>query len=376
MMAPVARELVRRGVSAELVSLAELRGLDSPAPPPGVHLRRVIPFNLRRKLSRSSGRQTEHVSRTRRIAQRLGWAALAIPMRPVLQGSEIVVVPNDAVFPYQQLIETLHVRGKPYVLMQEGIRFQLPNAYSGPPYARGGAAAVCVWGEGSAEYFRTAGVPAQTIQVTGTPRFDTVDPASWVDRGTALRERLGLATPPIALLTNPIEIQGYGTRDDKHALFVRFFDEAAELLEARGLSVVVKNHAHEDPAELARVFATTRSARWVHVVPDAPLFEVLAAARAAIVLTSTVGLESLVFGLPIAVLEVPGHEFAFEYVQRGAAVPLRTGTVVSGLEELVEHTEARRMASRELLQRHFHDRGRAAEHVADVICGVLDGRLA
>ena len=372
MMVPVARELSRRGVACELVSLAEVRGIETPPAPSDLPLQRVLPFNLRRRMSIPTGK-SEKTGLLRQAAQRIGWLGLAARMLPTLRRSEVVVVPNDAVFPYEQLIRELHRRGTPYVLMQEGIRFALPNSYAGSAYARGGAAAVCAWGQGSAEHFVASDVSSRSVVVTGTPRFDAIDPQAWTEKGKALLARLDIA-PPIALLTNPIEIQGYGTRDDKHVLISRFLDEAAEILDARQIPVVVKCHAHEDPDELSRLFAKTRSARWVRVIPNEPLFEVLAASRAAIILTSTVGLEALLFGLPLGMLEIPGHQFAFEYVQRGAAVAIRAGAVTDALTQLVEPTAERTGAAAAFVERHLFDRGQASRHVADAITRMLNSR--
>lgn len=372
MMVPVARDLMARGVSTELISLAEVRGLDSPTAPAGVAMRRALPFNPRRRVALASG-QTERPSSKRRFAQRVISLGLMARLWPVLRRTEVVVVPNDAVFPYQELIGVLRRRGTPYVLMQEGIRFPLPNSYSGTAYARGGAAAVCAWGIGSAEHFQREGVAEHTIAITGTPRFDSLDPGAWVEQGKQLLARHDIPAP-IALIMNPIEIQGFGTRDDKHALVSRFLDEAAPVLEELRTPLIVKSHAHEDPAELARVFAQTRAAAWVKVLPDEPLFAVLAAARAAIILTSTVGLEALLFGVPLGMLEIPGHEFAFEYVQRGAAIGLRQGQVAPALRELLAARPEHAAAGRAFVARHFHDRGAAARHVADTIAGLLDRR--
>ncbi len=372
MMVPVARVLGQRGVSCELISLAEVRGIDSPPAPEGLVMRRALPVNFRRKVALTSG-QTERPSAKRRLAQRVISLGLSARLWPILRRTDVVVVPNDAVFPYQELIQDLRRRGTPFVLMQEGIRFPLPNAYSGPAYARGGAAAVCAWGEGSAEHFVSEGVPADSIVVTGAPRFDSLEPDAWRTKGKALLDRLAMPAP-IALIMNPIEIQGFGTRDDKHALVKRFLDEIADVLEERQLPLVVKSHAHEDPIELARVFAESRAARWVKVLPEAPLFEVLAAARAAIILTSTVGLEALLFRLPLGMLELPGHPFVFEYVQRDAAVGIRAGHARAALTELLDHAAAREAAGAAFVARHFHDRGRAATHVADAITGLFDRR--
>jgi hypothetical protein len=291
----------------------------------------------------------------------------------MLRRSELVVVPNDAVFPYEELVKSLRDRKVPYVLMQEGIRFALPNSYEGSPYGGGGAAAVCAWGEGSAEHFIASGASSRNVVVTGAPRFDDLDPTAWIERGRELVARLKLPAAPIAFLSNPIEIQGYGTREFKLELFERFLEEAADVLEARGIPLVIKNHLHEAPADFARVAAKTRAAKWVHVIPDEPLFAAVGAARAAIILTSTVGIEALTFGLPLGMLEIPGHEFAFEYVQRGAAVALRRGTVAAGLTELLDAPQHRKTQAEALVARHLHDRGRARAHVADVIERVLGG---
>jgi hypothetical protein len=45
----------------------------------------------------------------------------------------------------------------------------------------------------------------------------------------------------------------------------------------------------------------------------------LAKAEACVVLASTVGLEALLIGLPLGVLEIPGFGFAFDYISEGVA---------------------------------------------------------
>ncbi len=106
MMVPVARELIGRGVTCELVSLAEVRGIDTPAAPSGIPLRRVLPFNLRQRMSIPTGK-SEKASPLRRLVKQVSWFALAAALWPALRKSDVVVVPNDAVFPYEQLIAEL-----------------------------------------------------------------------------------------------------------------------------------------------------------------------------------------------------------------------------------------------------------------------------
>ncbi|HEY4240959.1 MAG TPA: hypothetical protein VGM88_14145 [Kofleriaceae bacterium] len=377
MMAPVARELESRGVPTQLVSLAELRGLDSPD---GV--RAAIPWNVRKRPAART--ETEQPSglvdkarawKPTELAKRAVWSVLGLRMRQLVGGARVVVVPNDAVFPYIELLGQVRGRGARAVLMQEGIRFPLPDDYEGMPYGSGNVNAVCAWGDGSKEYFVGKKVPPSRIVVTGAPRLDELDPAAWREAGAKLLADKQLAQRPIAFLSNPIEIQGYGEKAVKLEIWKRFLREAAPVVGPRRIPILVKNHLHEDPADFARIAADSPIGDLVSIAGNAPIFAVLAAARAAIVLTSTVGLEALAFGLPLAALEIPGYGFPFEYVARGAAVALGPGTTTAGIEALLADDPARAEAGRALVARHLFDRGRSRCHVADVIQRVLQHRL-
>jgi len=189
MMSPVERELARRGVACRMISLAEFRGFDTPSDDP--RLVRAIPFNPRRRRagaapapgagSGSASAEAEAApslaTRLRRVelARLAVWQVLRLRMRQLLRGARVVVVPNDMVYPYRQLVEDVHARGGKTVLMQEGIRFPLPNGYTGPVYGSAGAAAICAWGEGSRDYFVASRVPERSIEVTGSPRLDGLE---------------------------------------------------------------------------------------------------------------------------------------------------------------------------------------------------------
>jgi hypothetical protein len=382
MMSPVERELSRRGVACRMISLAEFRGFDTPTGDP--RLVRAIPFNPRRKRARAGGAGAPGAhaeadaapslaTRLRRVelARFAVWQVLRLRMRQLLRGARVVVIPNDMVYPYRQLAEDVHARGGAIVLMQEGIRFPLPNGYTGPVYGGSGAAAICAWGEGSRDYFALSRVPAHSIVVTGSPRLDGLDLAHWRERGRELLAAHELASPPIAFLSNPIEIQNYGDKAMKLDLFARFLAGAAPIVRPSRTPIVVKLHMHEDPADFARVAAASPIADLVTVLAGEPIFAVLGAARAGVVLTSTVGLEALMFGVPLGQLEIPGHPFAFEYVSRGAATPLRLASLGADLEALLADPPARRAAGAAFVERHLHDLGHAAGNVAGAIERVL-----
>ncbi|MBX3154704.1 MAG: hypothetical protein KF773_01805 [Deltaproteobacteria bacterium] len=370
MMVPVARELAERGVPFEFVSLAELRGFSAPdlgTQLPGTTLKRAVPY-LRKDPAAGAGVGTGSTSGAiaRRLARRALWtAALGPRLRWLLRRSDLVVVPNDVAYPYDRLAHTLRALHRPFVLLQEGIRFPLPTEKSaGLPYGSNGAAAVCAWGEASADHFRSVGAARATIRITGNPRFDGVDPRAWTERGTELRNKLGIAREPLLYLSNTIDDMGFCTTAEKMQLFERFLAAAAPVVAAEQRTVVVKLHPREDRAAFEAIAA--RASVPVAVLVDEPLFAVLAMGRAAVVLASTVGLEALAFGLPLAVLEIPGHGQLFEYVAHEVAVPLWLDRLAGGLTALLAtQPDAGRVAR--FLERHMAHRGFASRRIADTL---------
>ena len=336
MMAPVVRELALRGQRTQLVSLAELRGLRTPTGAELDQLKLDAPVVQAMPALRSSpsvgaaGPASEGTSTKRRLMQGLIWnGGLRLRMRQLLHGSQVLVLPNDAVFPYQDIIAQAKRHAVPWIVLQEGIRFPFPNGYRGSKYGSSGAARLCVWGQGSAEHFLHQGVAPVALAVTGNPRFDQFSVEDWRTRGAALQATLGLASQPLALLTNPIELQGFCDLQRKYALVEEFLAAAAPLCAARDIPIVIKNHLQEDTVHYQVLIARIRAAHpsaVITLVTDAALFAVVAMARAAVVMASTAGLEALLLGVPLGVLELPPHGFAFEYVAHGAAIGLRSSS--------------------------------------------------
>lgn len=133
-------------------------------------------------------------------------AAIGPRLRWLLRGSRAVVVPNDAAFPYLQLVRSLAERDVPFVLVQEGIRFKLPSE-TATAYGKHGATKVCVWGPGSAEHFSAIGVPRETLCVTGNSRFDRLDNGLHVEEGRQILAGLHVHGAP--LLSAPAWTEAY-----------------------------------------------------------------------------------------------------------------------------------------------------------------------
>jgi hypothetical protein len=368
MMLPVAAELRRRGHRTTVVSLAELRGFTTP---PG-EMVAAIPWQVRNSPSTGAEFGSDGLGAKaglRRIAQRAALMPLLPRVGWLLRSADAILLPNDAAYPYRDLVDALCWWRKPVVLLQEGIRFPLPSERAGRAdnavYGNSGVTAVCAWGQGSAEHFRTVARPSTTVQVTGNPRFDHVDIEAWRRQGLALMQTLRMGTGPFLYMSNPVDDQRFCTTAEKLALFEQFVDQAAAELVRRAVPLVVKLHPREDVAAFRGI--AERAPISVHIADQSPLFAWLAVARGAAVLASTVGLEALRFAVPIGVLPLPGHGHVFEYAASGAAVPLAMDDIAKGVSEIFDGAAKRHDAARALLHRHLGAPSGAAERIADVL---------
>ncbi len=370
---PVVRRLQTQGQPCRVISMAELRGMTTPTwDLAGAKQHSLLPVRrpFRVPPPDTGGETNASPKRDYRgvLQNAVYRAGIGPRLRWLLRGSGAVVVPNDAAFPYLQLVRSLAERHVPFVLVQEGIRFKLPSETS-TAYGKNGAASVCVWGTGSAEHFTSIGVPSRILRVTGNPRFDHLETTGCAEEGRAILAGLGVQSPPLLFLSNPIETQGYCSNAEKLELFGAFLREAIPVTKRLGVPIVVKLHSYERSSEFDAIARQLGVA--ITLAHDAPLFPLLATARAAVVTASTVGLEALVFGCPLAVLKVPHHDYAFEYVQRGAAIGLAIGNVARGVEELLDHrSEGRDRAATALLDRHLAFRGTANHRIGEAILSV------
>lgn len=365
MLAPVAEELARLGVERRLLSLTALRGFRSPQPefaPSSTPVQSLTPswFERKRGSKTASGNPT---SSRRRWLRRLLWSLLLGPAirRRLDDASGIAVLPNDSAFPYDRIVALLHRRKLPYLLLQEGIRFPLPGE-TDSRYGLGGAAALAVWGRSSADHFASLGVARDTIQVTGNPRFDGDPP---------------LATPPeqptLALITNPIDDQGFCSQGEKLALATEFVRRFLAARTSDGVRLLLRTHPGENSSSYLEMLASEQRAR-IEVASHENLDALLDDSTAVVVMASTVGLEALRRGRPLGVLPIPAHGYVHDYVARQAAIGL---VLDSSLPQQVEQLLAPPIDSLLIdnyLESHLAHRGRAAERVAGLIIACMENR--
>lgn len=359
-----------------VLSLCELRGVRSPAAgeaPRGAEIRPVLPFHLRRSPSLGGPSAAGGAGRARSVVRDLTWRLLIGPRFRTLLADrpDLVVLPNDAAYPYDRIAILLRSTGVPFILLQEGIRFPLPISSDEPAYGTGGATAVAAWGPASGDYFRSVGVPAERVHLTGSPRFDLLRPPRDDGERRRARSALGLSRRTLALISNPIDDQGFCSHDEKMELFGHFLQGIQPLFAAPEFHLAVKLHGRESAADFERRIPTALHSR-VSVLTNVALSELLYACGAAIVLASTVGLEALLCGVPLAVLEIPGHGFQYDYVQSETAAGLAwDAPMAPQVDSLFEPSAERQHRVEAYLTTQFSGRGKAVKQVADLIQSLL-----
>jgi hypothetical protein len=271
------------------------------------------------------------------------------------------VLPNDSAFPYDRIAAVLRAREIPFVLIQEGIRFQLPGVEPDRSYGSGGASAIAAWGPSSARYFESVGVPAERIHLTGSPRFDNLDRVEGEETGSPRT---------LLLITNPIDTLGLCTSSEKYDLVRRFVDECRTLLSEHGFQLTVRLHSGESEQVYrdALSLADTNSA--VIFDSQTDLYCQIRQSLAVVTLASTVGLEALLLGVPLGVIEIPRRGFVFDYVSSGAACGLTWSRPMAPQIGRLLTRDPR--VPEEYLSRHFAVRGQSTEMVARLISNTIN----
>lgn len=371
-MQPVITQLKQQGdYQCRVISLCSFRGFPSPSGcfPLADDFISIPDRQIRP--SPTAGKQGGWASHRLRAAARevSWWLMLQRPLHRTLNTHpDLVVLPNDAAFPYDHIVKMLHGRDIPFLLMQEGIRFPLPAGKEQDAYGSGGAAAIAAWGESSAAYFRAQGAPSETIHCTGSPRFDPIFQTDWQPQAKQLKAEYGFGQTNLLFLSNPIDDQGFCTTAEKMALVQRFLTEIAPLFADPGFHLIIKLHARESVADFQTTVAATPYRDQITVLGQAPLYPLFTLAQAAVILASTVGLEALLFGLPLAVLEIPGVGFVHDYVSTGAALGLGwQRPLAPQVQALLSGQGVDTAVSTPYLQKNLATRTDAVKQVARVI---------
>jgi hypothetical protein len=189
-----------------------------------------------------------------------------------------------------------------------------------------------------------------------------------------LKQELQLGERNLLFLSNPIDDQGFCTPAEKLALIGRFFQEIAPLFADGDRHLIVKLHGRESVADFQALVNQLPYADRVKILNSTPLYPLFTLAEAAVILASTVGLETLLFNLPLAVLEIPGAGFVYDYVSSGAALGLGwNGSMVEQMCRLLALPASYRLAAERFVERNFATREGATARLVELIINLSGG---
>ena len=188
--------------------------------------------------------------------------------------------------------------------MQEGIRFPLP-CETEINYGAAGAQKIMVWGERSARYFESVKSVGSEVVITGSPRFE-----GFLKRAEVVNVKTENSI--LGVFTNPIDDQGFCTKDEKLALFERFIERGAAQINQSGLILGIKTHPREDVNEYLKI--AQKYLDQAIALPN-DIVEAVKSVYAGIIFASTVGIELLLLGKRLAQIEIPGYGYVFDYDQ-------------------------------------------------------------
>lgn len=326
MMEALARHATRRGHHCRVLSLCEFRGIATP--PDTLDDGRIPVLRISRvhRPQASKGSGVGSKGNSNRLFRSLAWHLfLAGNMKKALAARpDVVLLFNDAAYPYDRICRMLRSSDIPFVLIQEGIRYDVADsAQEGSlNQGRGDANAIAAWGESSAEYFVRQGAPEESIRLTGNPRFDEIGDMDLQARAESIRRELGLRGRTLLFLSNPIEFHGYCTVSEKLELVRNFILGLDPLFDDPEFRVIVKLHSHEDPNDFREAAGASAHRDRILIVSNYELYPLLTLADGAVIFSTTAGLEAVLLGVPLGVVDIPGVGYLHDFVAGGAALPL------------------------------------------------------
>ncbi len=354
---PIIEALFQQKKNVEVISFCELRRLKSPsieAEKIGVKLR--IPFGSIPGAKPSSGTQAlGPVNSSKRLL--LYNFIFKIWIKPylslLLKKEDKVLQFNDVAFPGYLIVPYLVKRGIKNAMLQEGIRFPLPNATPDIIYGSKGSDFIFCWGEASKSHFQQVVQPRTNLVVVGSPRYQNLR--------LEYESKMKYNPNVIGIFTNPIDDQGFCSLAEKFQLFEQLLLQIKEELKLRKTKVLLKTHPREQIAEYENLL---KKHTVDYFVGSSAIFECIAGVSGGVVFASSVGLELLYFGKHVAQILVPNHGYVFDYVDQNAALAITSST--NG-HQLLHHLLAPPKMNHDYLDKHLANRKNSTVEICNYL---------
>lgn len=370
MAVALSRWMVRRGgYKLRLLSLCEFGGVRTPTAPFDDVNVEVVRFT---KLRRPSWAAPKRPGKFTEVARAMAWyTVLANNVRNIFAiHPDLVILFTDDSYPSNRICAVLGKRGIPFLLVQEGIRFEVEAGVEDSERLQGGggAHAIAALGETSAEYFRRRGAPPETIHLTGNPRFEQVRTPDLELRAHEIKEELGLGCNNLLFLSNPIEFFGCCSTDKKLELIREFVLGIDPLFEETEFHLLFKLHPHERPEDFQRAVKDSPHADRIVIASRYELYPMLLLSEAAVMFGTTAGLEALLLGVPLGILEIPGVGFLHDYVSGGAALGITwKESLPDQVADLLGGKDGERLSVKHYLERTLAVRNGSTERIGELI---------
>lgn len=382
MFKPVMKELRNiENIELMLVSLCEFRRMTTPID----ELEKLnIPYFLLRGLkfkgsSTSTGKK--HIggnqSIIRNILREVIWSFWLLPslLKSNKQKPDLVVIPNDVAYPFNKICSWFKKKNIPFILFQEGIRFPLPNEEGQTEYGRNHSRYIFAWGEKSGEYFKNLSIGNTQIFLGGNPRFDGMIKCDYSTEVLRIRENKLYGNKNILYVSNPVDDQGFCTHEEKMELFRKFIQKVRMLREEIDLVAWVRLHPREDAKDFENEIEKEGAGGFLGFLPNFSLFGSLRAMDGAIILASTVGLEAMMNNVPVAVIKLPRHDYVFDYVSSGAALPLDLDRdSCETIKRLISDSHEIKAKRKSYLEQHVTNLGESKHIISSKLVEIINAK--
>lgn len=303
---PIIEYALEKGTQVKLLSFCGLRRLSSPKDP----LLNKIEFyewgtifsKESRKASLDAAVSKE--SKKKQLLQKLIYNFFLLPfLKKHTNSTSQILIFNDAAYPMHLFCNYFNKKEIQYYLLQEGIRFPLPNVPENNSYGASGAKAIFCWGEEPKEHFLKVTKELDTkVYVTGAPRY------------IATRKEYSQYKSDdntLGIFTNPIDQLGFCSLAEKQQVFENFVVHIKDWLLANNSTLLLKIHPGEQWSTYETVL-NKHSVAYKRGPKD--IFRAITMVKAGVIMASTVGLELLLFEKKLAQLPLPNGRYVFDYV--------------------------------------------------------------
>ena len=182
---------------------------------------------------------------------------------------------------------------------------------------------VAVWGKKSMDIAVSNGYRKSQVVITGQPRFDRIQSTNWVSRDQETLDEYAISPEEKIVLylpTKGITSQYFASTDEQIDMY-RQLSDSLRIINESGVKsrLIVKLHRDEDVNEFSKLVGDILPNDAV-VVQSAELYPLLSVASVGITTASTAGLEALLFGTPLVILNSGNRPDFYPFSTSGPAV--------------------------------------------------------